>query len=314
MDHIEKAKQTLVNCLNVKRSERLLILCDGGTIDIAQIFFEAAEKVCMSPLLMEIPMGRFHGDEPPRIAAGVMIDSDVIVAPTTYSITYSNATRTALANGARVATMPGITMEMLEMGGLEANYRSMAKRIRKVGRMFTRSRNVHLTSESGTDVRMSIAGREWITDDTGLCYKRGSITNLPAGELFIAPKETSINGHLVIDGVFTGPIKGKIELMVKNGNVESLKGSVETRKLMARSSCVRTVCKLGLGMNPKSRIIGNILEDQKTLGTVNIGLGDNSSFGGNVVCEAHYDAMILKPTLVIDRKTLIEDGRFVLDV
>ncbi len=314
MDSIGKAKQTLESCLNVKRSERLLVLCDRGTVEIAQIFYEAAEKVCMSPLLMEIPIGKFHGDEPPRIAAGVMMDSDIIVAPTTYSITYSNATRTALSNGARVATMPGITMEMLEMGGLEANYRSMARRIRKVGRMFARSGNVHLTSENGTDIRMSIRGREWIIDDTGLCYKKGSITNLPAGEVFIAPKETSINGHLVIDGVFTGPIRGKIEMMIKSGKVESLKGSVETRKLMARSSCIRTVCKLGIGMNPNSRIIGNILEDQKTLGTVNIGLGDNSTFGGNVVCDAHYDAMILKPTLVIDRKKLIEDGRFVLDV
>ena len=314
MDQIERARKTLENCLNIKRSERLLILCDRETIEIAQIFYEAAERVCKSPILMEVPGGKFHGDEPPRIAVGVMMDSDVIVAPTTHSITYSNATRTALANGARVATMPGITMEMLEMGGLEADYRTMAKRIRKAGRMFSRARKVHLTSGNGTDLGMTIAGREWITDDTGLCYKKGAITNLPAGELFIAPKETSTNGHLVIDGVFTGTTRGSIEMDIINGRVERLKGSMEGRKLMARSNCVRTVCKLGIGMNPYSRIIGNILEDQKTQGTVNIGLGDNSSFGGNVVCDAHYDAMVLKPTLVIDRKTVIEDGKFILDV
>jgi len=308
MGYEDKAIKTLKNCLNLKRSERLLILCDTGTIDIAQAFFNGASRITMSPILMEIPMGKFHGDEPPRVAAGVMIDSDVIVAPTTYSLTYTNATRSALANGARVATMPGITMEMLESGGLDANYISIGRKIRKFRKDFHRAKMVTLKSEMGCDLSLDIRGRDWITDDNGICVRKGSITNLPAGEVFIAPNEGRTNGRLVVDGVFTGKEEGPVEMLIRNGKVVSVEGSEDAREMLMRAECGRTLGKLGLGMNPRSRIIGNILEDQKTLGTANLGFGDNSTFGGTIVCDLHYDAMVKKPTVEIDGKPVLEDG------
>jgi leucyl aminopeptidase (aminopeptidase T) len=67
-------------------------------------------------------------------------------------------------------------------------------------------------------------------------------------------------------------------------------------------------------MNPMAKIIWNILEDQKKLGTVHIGFGDNSTFGGNVQCDLHYDGVILHPILTIGNKKIIENGNFLLDL
>ncbi|MGA1873321.1 MAG: aminopeptidase [Thermoplasmatota archaeon] len=312
MDKVKKAEMTLKNCLSPKRSDRVLVLCDRNTLEIAQAFFEAGESMKLDPILMEIPVAGHHGDEPPTLVADAMIHADVIMAPTTYSITYTNATRAALARGARIATMPGLTMQMLEKGGLFADYEKIAKNIRKFGRKFQKARDVRVTSREGTDITFSVERRNWILDDNGLCHRRGSITNLPAGKVFIAPVEKTANGTIIVDGAFMESENERAEVAVKNGVITDISGSEEVRSLMNRGRCARTICEFGIGMNPQSKIIGNILEDQKALGTVHFGFGDNSTFGGEVRCDIHVDGMVLKPSVFINELEIIKEGRMVL--
>jgi len=312
MDKIKKAEMTLKNCLSPKRSDRVLILCDRNTLELAQAFFIAGESMKLDPILMEIPVGRHHGDDPPTLVADAMIHADVIMAPTTYSITYTNATRAALARGARIATMPGLTMQMLEMGGLLADYEKIAHNIRRFGRKFQRAKEVRVTSKEGTDITFSIDRRNWILDDNGLCHRRGSITNLPAGKVFIAPVEKTANGNIVVDGAFMENVNERVEMKVKNGIVTDITGDKVAKSLLDHGKCARTICEFGIGMNPQSKIIGNILEDQKALGTVHFGFGDNSTFGGEVKCDIHVDGMVLKPDVEIDGIQIIKQGDLVL--
>jgi len=44
------------------------------------------------------------------------------------------------------------------------------------------------------------------------------------------------------------------------------------------------------------------------MGTVHMALGDNKSMGGNVSVPSHLDGILLKPTLWIDDKVIMEDG------
>jgi len=48
------------------------------------------------------------------------------------------------------------------------------------------------------------------------------------------------------------------------------------------------------------------------MGTVHIALGDNISMGGRVSVPSHLDLIIKNPTLVIDGKELIKDGRLLI--
>ncbi|MFH0931824.1 MAG: aminopeptidase, partial [Candidatus Zixiibacteriota bacterium] len=66
--------------------------------------------------------------------------------------------------------------------------------------------------------------------------------------------------------------------------------------------------ELGIGTNDKARIIGNVLEDEKVMGTVHMAIGDNKSMGGNVSVQSHLDGILLKPTLEIDGQVIMKDG------
>jgi leucyl aminopeptidase (aminopeptidase T) len=91
-----------------------------------------------------------------------------------------------------------------------------------------------------------------------------------------------------------------------------INGSKDAATLLKRGKCARTICEFGVGMNPMSKVIGNILEDQKAMGTVHFGFGDNSTFGGEVKCDIHVDGMVLQPDVVIDRVDIIKKGKMVL--
>jgi leucyl aminopeptidase (aminopeptidase T) len=314
MDIVGKARATLVNSLGLLPSERALILCDADTMEIGKAFYLAAIQLTRDAYLMAIPKGKRDGDEPPSPVTSMMLDSQVIIAPTSLSLTYTNAVRVALSAGARIATMPGITSEMLERGGFDADYGRIARRIRKFGKMFSASKRIKITSAQGTDLAVLIKGREWVQEDNGVCLKRGSITNLPAGEVFIAPVEESANGVIVFDGVYSKSVGTPVKVGIRDGIAESVEGPEEVKALFRHGRCSKVLSEIGVGMNPNSLFIGNILEDSKAQGTVHIGFGDNSTFGGKVHCDTHSDGVLLHPTLTVGKMKVIEDGVFVLDL
>ena len=71
----------------------------------------------------------------------------------------------------------------------------------------------------------------------------------------------------------------------------------------------RTIGELGIGTNPLARLTGVILEDEKIYGTVHIALGSNDTFGGTVAAGIHVDGIITRPRLLLDGKTVVEEGK-----
>lgn len=67
--------------------------------------------------------------------------------------------------------------------------------------------------------------------------------------------------------------------------------------------------EFAIGTNPNARLIGNLAEDKKLLGTVHFAIGDNKSLGGVVESSVHLDGLMLKPTVLIDEKALVKAGR-----
>ncbi|HHX50174.1 MAG TPA: aminopeptidase, partial [Clostridia bacterium] len=69
--------------------------------------------------------------------------------------------------------------------------------------------------------------------------------------------------------------------------------------------------ELGIGLNDQAVLSGIVLEDEKVVGTVHIALGDNSTFGGTVEVASHLDGVLLKPTLWLDGRRILEKGRLI---
>ena len=97
-------------CLRVKPNERGLVVTDPGKMTIAKALFDAGKGLCNCSFI-EMPMRKIHGEEPTKNVADMMLQSDVVIAPTSFSLTHTKATRHATERGVRIATLPNIHTE-----------------------------------------------------------------------------------------------------------------------------------------------------------------------------------------------------------
>ncbi len=324
--HLKISAETVIKtCMDVRRGENVLIVCDPTTGDIGQALHEAANERSDNVLLIVMPKARHHGEEPPTPVSNLMRRQQVVIAPTRYSLTHTRAIRQSLREGARVATMPGMTNEMFSRGGMSADFSLIKQKISDLGPYFRRRRIAKVTSEQGTDVTFEVNWREWKLDDNGICNRPKMLTNLPAGKAFIMPREGSMNGTVVIDGSWESNLVDEpISLIIENGMVMDVKGgtiaatirqefgeAAKRLKTKEREN-VWTMAEFGFGMNPQARLFGNVLEDEKRLGTCYFSVGDNTALGGTSAVGIHIPGVLKNASVWLDDTQLISNGEFTL--
>jgi len=305
------ARIVVNTCMGIRRGEDVLVITDPPRIRIAKSIAGAARELGAEATLICMPVGKRHGQEPPEPVALAMRYFDVIIAPTTYSLTHTQARLRACKAGARIATMPMITEEMMRSGAMLANYSKVAKLTKKVVARLDKASDVEVTTKAGTDLKFSIQGRE-AHPDTGIYHKPGDFGNLPAGEAFIAPVEGTGEGLVVVDGSMLDTATGRINITIKRGLARKISGGLAKRLIRMLEEVgpkARNLAEFGIGTNPKARLMGNVLEDEKVLGTCHVALGDNSTFGGKVRASSHIDGIFKRPTVKLDGKVLMQDGR-----
>ncbi|AZR72641.1 leucyl aminopeptidase [Anoxybacter fermentans] len=314
MSELQKAAQIAVkDCLGIKTGEQVVIIADEPSRKIAKVLWEEAKNLGAEAIYVEIIQRSNHGEEPPKAVAELMKAADVFIAPTSKSLSHTRARREANQAGTRGATLPGITEEIMKRT-LTADYQKIKKRSIEYAEKLTRGKEVRIVTEAGTDITMSIDGRE-AHPDTGIYTEAGVFGNLPAGEAYIAPVEGTAEGVIVVDGAMAGigvldePIKMKVE----KGYVTEItggKGAKKLEELLAKyGKDARNIAELGIGTNDQAIITGNVLEDEKVMGTVHIAIGDNKSFGGKIEVDSHLDGIINKPDLYIDGEKIMEKGK-----
>ena len=206
---------------------------------------------------------------------------------------------------------------------LSADYREIAAITQRLKERLQGKDKVHITTSLGTDLTCSIAGRD-IKADTGLIHQPGQFGNLPAGECFVAPLEQSAEGVLVVDKSFPElVVKQPVHMVFEQGRVVAIEGGAEAQELLRRieygellehgENC-RTIAELGIGTNPKARLTGKLMTDEKVMGTIHVAIGDNASpsYGGANEAPIHIDGVVGQPTLVVDGETLIENGDYLV--
>jgi len=308
------ARIAVETCMKIKPEETVLIVTDTLKIRIAEAFVYAAASPGAHTVTTIMEPAQEHAREPPKPVAEAMKAAEVVLVPTTKSLSHTEARRAATKTGARIASMPGITEDMMRIGGLTADYEQIATLTEKVAGILEKAKTVRVTSPSGTDLAMSVEGRPPLKD-TGLYHKPGEWGNLPAGEACLAPVEGTTNGVLVIDSMgstVTQPLK----ITVKNGWAKKFDGPDAAKLegiLKAADKNAYNIGELGIGTNPKARITGKVLEDEKVLGTVHIALGDNTSYqGGHTRSKTHLDGIVFQPTVKVDTRPLMQKGKLLV--
>jgi aminopeptidase len=173
---------------------------------------------------------------------------------------------------------------------------------------------VHITSPKGTDVSMRITGRP-LDKDIGVVTPQAPLSNLPAGEVCLAPLEDSADGTVVFDLAFWNGVRIEdLEVAFEAGvcrPVSARMGFETFAGVLANASGAGNVIgELGIGLNPEvGEPCGYMLTDEKILGTIHIAVGDNGMLGGVNDSSLHWDLLVLRPTVTVDGRPLMTDGR-----
>ena len=181
-----------------------------------------------------------------------------------------------------------------------------------------RTKEIHVTTEAGTDLYYNVDGITSILAD-GKYTTKGSGGNLPAGEIYLPPNKKNVSGKIVIDGSsrtheHTLLIKDPITLNVEEGSIVNITGGKEAKELektlnwatsLAKNpGGVRRICEFGIGLNPRASIIGAMIVDDKALGTAHVGIGSNYWFGGSIYAIIHLDQVFKTPNIKLDGEEL----------
>lgn len=246
------------------------------------------------------------------------------------------------ARRCRALWAPSITLDMFGRT-VPVDYALMAARAARLRKALNAADRIHVASLGGTDIEIGVRGRRAFADD-GDFSRPGKGGNLPAGEVYISPALGDAEGLLVLDGSLSladgsGAFvpRKPVLLEVRGGFVVRLDGGAGARrferslalgeeaargmagkpgwsraKVLRYAQGARHLGELGIGLNPAARVTGNMLEDEKILGTCHVALGANYDEDGPAF--THLDCVVQKPTITaLDRRgrrtPLMERGR-----
>ena len=298
------AETAVKQCMDLRPGESCAVVTDDKRKAIGEALYRVANQITDDAVFVRYPPGNQHGEEPPRPVAGAMRTADVVLAPTTKSLTHTEARSDANAAGARVATLPGITEGVFLMG-LDADYEAIEQHCEDVLAQVDGAEEIRVTTPQGTDITFGLGDREWYLD-TGIVHEAGEMSNLPAGEVFIAPE--TADGTFVVDGTMRphGKLDGELlSFEVAEGTVTDIsdpdiREQVETAAEEVGQDAYN-LAELGIGTNVAvTDLVGSVLLDEKAGGTVHIAIGDDHAIGGDTHAPIHLDGILTEPTVYAD--------------
>ncbi len=309
----EIARNALTHVLGAKEGEHLLVVTDEQRIEIGNAFYEAGDRLNLEGRLFVLEDGERPLDGLPKELRRALEGADVMVS---VFVGYPEETpfrvellQTAAKAGLRTGHGPGISDDMMIEGAMRVDFQKLADIGDGMVDRLAGAVRAHLTSPAGADIWFKTRGRVFESD---VRIGQGAFGNLPNGEVRVAPVETEVHGTLVCDSTIgdLGRVPSPVTIEVVAGKLTSIGG--DDRKLIERIEELTSIDdeasiigELGIGINPEARVTGNMLEDEKAVGTVHVAFGNNIEMGGKNGSRTHRDFHVLKPTLSIE----FEDGQ-----
>ncbi|MEY2533922.1 MAG: hypothetical protein QOF29_1832 [bacterium] len=314
MSDLDRAVQTVVRrCLAVAPGEDVVVVVDEPLRDLGEKLRDAAQQAGGEAVLAVMAPRATDGAEPPAPVAEALAACDVFIAPASKSLSHTLARKRASERGARGATMPHVTPDMLARL-MAIDFEALGTRSRAVARLLDEGAEAHVTCPRGTDLRLDLRGRRAIADDGDLTAP-GAFGNLPCGEGFIAPsggEGTMVARSLAAIGLTKGD---PARLTIEDGRLTAATGP-EGEQLLAmlreHGDAGTNLAELGVGTNDRAQLTGNVLEDEKILGTVHVAFGASIAIGGTVSVPIHLDCVVTEASLTVDGTPVLDAGRFLL--
>ena len=318
-EHNKAADILLKVCGGCQKSEKVLIVTDPSSVEIANVLFDAAVDFPKKTLVMMEETG-MHAADPPELVRAAMMEADVIFGCTRFSLFHSKAKKEACKKGARFVNMVDYSMEMLQKGGLYSDFYALGELCMNIAGIFEGKETCHITTELGTDFKCSIKGRK-PTPQIGRSLTAGISSSPPDVECATCAVEGTAEGIVIVDGSIPFPglgiITEPIKLTVKEGEIVGIEGGQQAEIFagILKESGDRNayiIGEIGLGLNPGCSLTGRMLEDEGCSGTVHLACGDNIGFVGNTASRLHMDMVFKNPTLTADDTVILDRGVVVI--
>ncbi len=325
----------LKTCLKVKKQEKILIITDYGMTNhnlsylLARGYQKTLEKkgYQVEFLLQDVKKGFMHVDSHIRNALELLPPNNVIIISVSNKLGRFGERRSfrqfSREKGHRFLSASGLkdarnSQFLLFMEAMGVNYSRMQKKGRAIKKLWDKGKTLQIRSELGTDLTIDIEGMEAISN-SGEYALLGKGGNLPAGEVYIAPRGMKgVMGKVVLDGSIRHEAGSKLlssplTMYIEQGSVVRMEG--EDAALMEKTFStfearakyperVRLIGEVGIGINPGAVLIGLALMDEKVQGTAHVGVGSNAWFGGAIKTIFHGDQTFKNPTFYVDGKKM----------
>ncbi|MFA6549439.1 MAG: aminopeptidase [Candidatus Margulisiibacteriota bacterium] len=313
----------------LRERQRVLIIYDESKAGIGESFVEAAKRI--SPHVKVFRLGEERFSEKNLAALLIEIKSgryslfvnlfEARPAPEERQARMRIITAQKDKKRFRIAHCPGITEAMLE----NIDFDAMGDKAHKLHAILKGAKYINVTTPLGTNLELLVKGRRSHDD---VFPKSRDLSNLPGGEIFLAPKETGANGVLVVNGTAGdfGILSSPLKFTIKDGQIIDLcwndpnynNSLLETiRKALFQDKEASVIGELGIGLAPYS-LCGLMLQDEKAAGTIHIAFGGNALFGGmNKTTKSHIDFLVTGPELTVhyadgSARIIMRNGELIL--
>jgi leucyl aminopeptidase (aminopeptidase T) len=318
---VETAGNALVHVMQVVPQDRVLIVDDHRSALISDAFREAAASCGCEVTVVSLPEQDRPLSEVPAPLLEAIPDATVVItvfralaAEVPFRVKLCLAVE---SRPIRFGHGVGITEEMMTSGPMNVDYRQMRAAADNLVQAFRDAASVHITTPAGTDLVLSVSGRELRHE---LIASDETAANLPCGEVYCAPVEDGADGVLVCDGTAgdLGAVGEHIRFTVTSGRIDKIECSdsgllARVEQALSIDEQAHVIGELGIGVNPGASLVGIMLEDEKAYRTAHIAFGNNENMGGNNCSGTHVDFLFRHPTIAVtyengSRRVLLRDG------
>ncbi len=326
------ARQAIDVCLGLRKGERVTIITDMKTLEIGKALESVSRETAgrVDVFVLEDFGERPLQSVPEKIKESVgSADVSIFAAQKIGNEVHTlrKPIRIIGKECGRHVDMPGVTRRVFETGML-TEHKKVWEFSNMIFGILEKAKEIEVKADNGTDVILTFSPKHRWVNSCGDMRKRGHMgTNLPGAEVYTCPGDC--NGVFVVDVEMGDYLtekygfldKSPVRLDIRNGRVVSIECDnkelkEELERYMKTDGNANRIGEFALGTNPFLKdFIGVFLQDEKVPG-VHIAIGNPfpEMTSADYESEVHLDCITNKPTVWVDRKRVMEKGRFLVRI
>jgi leucyl aminopeptidase (aminopeptidase T) len=292
------------------------------------------------PVLCLFPRLPYHCADPVPAAIEAARGADVVIALTTTALNSGTPGLRHIREIGGAATgrtpvwlMEELTVEILTEGGGRARADDIEEIVdigRRIGEVYDKAKNIHITSKGGTDITADISGMPpgYHSNRRGqIPFTRNPETGRlgggtwPFGEVHVEPKPGTANGVVVWDVTAHYPAgrwEEPVALTIKDGRVTAIDGGTEAKEVRryletyGDESSWLVGGEMAIGTNrfcqPNTFMMRS---EKKRYGQMHFGIGHGSD-RGIVKSVLRHEGIVDRVTVVADDTVVCDNGEIVV--